>query len=817
LSGTGTAITFAGNNNLSPVQDVANPFSLNSLTFDPTAGLFVLSGSPLSLASAIGMGHPTAVAQNSISPETIAEQLTGNPVSSPLVKSGTGTLILTNTTNNYAGGTFVSAGTLSVGAAGAVIPANSSVTVSGGATFQIGFASGDTEATPIGTLTLNGGTLRVPNGTATYAMNRLVTGTAGGTVDLSGMGSYGGIGLIGTGAGMTIGGNTSFLGNGAGNAHILGGSGATVTITPGVTLTTSVPLAGGGTGFLVTGGGTFYFTSFVSFFVAPITVNQGRVRVNDLSDDIGGTVLGSSGNFTLNGGALQHTGPSQSTPFPIIVGPNGGTLEIADSQTTLTLSGAITGIGSSGPGPLTKAGPGTLVLTNTSNNYAGGITVAAGVLAVGSDAQLGLASLTVNAPGTLRYTASAATARTFNLSSGRLEAASGVTLTLNGAAVNGGYLAGAGSFAVTGGTILSGTTTTVSSTLAVTGPASFVDFTNGGAFTVAAVPSAPASFNQFTNQGSGTITVGAASKVNAADFQTYGSLTLNPGSMAVPTQLTNTGTSPLYFNGGSRTFIATPQTAGQFLAGLDLNGKNAVVAGGLFVNNGYVIDGTGGSATVVADFGSLVKGAGFYQNGVITINGGKFQAGNSPGVASFGKFVLGPGGVNNYVFAIDDATGVAGPSPDALGQVSGWGFVRVGEPPVFDRGLNGDFTWTATPTAKLIVALETLVNPTLVGVDVPGPMDHFDSTRSYVWPAVEWAGSYAGPADAAALDAATSFDAQSFANPIFGSFGWQLDRANQTLSVVYTPTAVPEPGGLVLLATASLCSFLPGRRWFGAR
>jgi hypothetical protein len=61
----------------------------------------------------------------------------------------------------------------------------------------------------------------------------------------------------------------------------------------------------------------------------------------------------------------------------------------------------------------------------------------------------------------------------------------------------------------------------------------------------------------------------------------------------------------------------------------------------------------------------LVKGAGFFQNSVQTINGGRFQAGNSPGVVSFGKFVLGPGGVNNYVFAIDDATG------DAAGHVNG--------------------------------------------------------------------------------------------------------------------------------------------------
>ncbi|HEX4591025.1 MAG TPA: PEP-CTERM sorting domain-containing protein, partial [Gemmataceae bacterium] len=271
---------------------------------------------------------------------------------------------------------------------------------------------------------------------------------------------------------------------------------------------------------------------------------------------------------------------------------------------------------------------------------------------------------------------------------------------------------------------------------------------------------------------------------------------------------------PLGFNGGSRTFISIPSHAGQFDAGIDLNGKNAVVAGGLFVNNGYVIDSTGGSATVVADFGSLVKGAGFYQNGVITINGGKFQAGNSPGIASFGKFVLGPGGVNNYVFAIDDATGVAGPSPDGLGHVSGWGLVTAVRGMPGSVTTPGDFTWTATPADKLTVALETLVNPTTVGTDVPGPMDHFDSSQSYSWPAVRWAGTYAGPADAAALDAATAFDTTGFANLIGGVFGWSLDPTAHSLSLTYTPSAVPEPGSLALggLAAVGWLTFSRRRR-----
>jgi hypothetical protein len=235
----------------------------------------------------------------------------------------------------------------------------------------------------------------------------------------------------------------------------------------------------------------------------------------------------------------------------------------------------------------------------------------------------------------------------------------------------------------------------------------------------------------------------------------------------------------------------------------------AVVAGGLFVNNGYVEDGMG-SHVIIADFGSLVKGAGFYQNTVQTVNGGKFLSGNSPGSSSFGSFTFGPGGVSNYIFAIDDATGTPGPSPDVNGHVSGWGLVKVVQRLVGGTTASGDFAWTADPTKPLTVHLDTLVNPTKVGTDIAGPMADFDPLKAYSWPAVQWTGNYSGPGDAAALNAATAFDTTGFANPIAGAFSWSLDSAGRTLSLTYTPSAVPEPGSFALVAAG-----LPAvwRRW----
>ena len=66
----------------------------------------------------------------------------------------------------------------------------------------------------------------------------------------------------------------------------------------------------------------------------------------------------------------------------------------------------------------------------------------------------------------------------------------------------------------------------------------------------------------------------------------------------------------------------------------------------------------------------------------------------------------------------------------------------------------------------------------------------------------QWTGTYTGPTDAGYLTASSAFDTTGFANPIAGSFGWSLDSADRTLLLTYTPSAVPEPGTLALLAVA---------------
>jgi autotransporter-associated beta strand protein len=734
-------------------------------------------------------------------------------VSASLIKTGAGTLVLTATNNDYLGGTFVEGGTLSTAPTGLSqqIPINTDLTVFTGATFQT--IANISSTYSLRKLTLNGtGTFRALSGFGSSNVNQLVMN--GGIVDLTQPTSFY-FYLQNTGAAITTNASSTtaqWLGGAASRILNYTNGPLTVTVNAGTTpsgidLDAGVILSPYPTNsylpFVKTGAGTMRLTNVAN--IADFIVQQGALRVDDVTT--GGVGALGTGSITLNGGRLAYGGPTATLSKPFTVDTGGGGVDVLNAATTLTVAFPI-----NTNAAFTKYGPGTLALNNLASLNASGIVVNGGRLEVNADAQLGSADVTVNPFGSLRYTASDITARTFTLNSGALEVPSGVTLTLNGAAVGGGFMRGAGTFAVTGGTALTGVTAAASTKINVNGSAAFTDFTNGSPLTIAAALPNPLSFNLFTNQGSGSITVGAGSQVNTTDFQSYGTLTLSPGSTAVPTQLTNTGSSSLYFNGGSRTFISTPSHANpnQFDAGIDLHGQNAVIAGGLFVNNGYVVDSVGAHA-VIADFGSLVKGAGFFSSSVQTVNGGKYQSGNSPGTSSFGSFTFGPGGVSNYVFAIDDATGKAGPSPDADGQVSGWGFVKAVQRPVGSIVTPGDFAWAANADHPLTVHLDTLVNPTTVGTDVAGPMADFDATKPYSWPAVHWAGGYTGPNDPASLNAATAFDTSGFLNPVAGAFAWSLDPAGHTLSLTYTPSAVPEPGTLALL-TGFACGCLLRRR-----
>jgi hypothetical protein len=284
------------------------------------------------------------------------------------------------------------------------------------------------------------------------------------------------------------------------------------------------------------------------------------------------------------------------------------------------------------------------------------------------------------------------------------------------------------------------------------------------------------------------------------------------------TLLTNTGSSPMYFNGGSRTFVGTLLTVGGNLAGVDLHGQNLVVAGGLFVNNGFVADSTATPGSVIVDYGALYKGSGTNFVSVITQNGGRVQAGNSPGRFVSSQLTLGPGGTGNFLWQINDggpsstypnAPGLFGPPANVNNQVTGWSMIQSNKVfnPLTGTTSSGDLVWTATsqPGQQFQLALQTLMNPTTVGSDNPGPMADFDPSLTYKWPLIIWQGNFSGPTSSAELTADTLFDPTGIANPLApgSKFTLQFDPLNsKQIDLVYAP--VPEPGTLGLLGLAAV-------------
>jgi T5SS/PEP-CTERM-associated repeat protein/autotransporter-associated beta strand protein len=574
-----------------------------------------------------------------------------------------------------------------------------------------------------------------------------------------------------------------------------------------------------------------------------------------------------TGAITFNGGTLQWLNNGSANTTDITAGPrtvtlngSGGTFDT--NFNTITLANPI-----SGAGGLAVTGGGTVVLGGT-NTYFGTTTVQNGNLVITADANLGSATgplggvntVSGSPAGTLIVggNGGVTTTRLFNMNGGTIAVspASGTqTLTFNGSLVTGATLdaTAGGSFATgTNGAAFNHVTTSASAAMVSNSVNDqFFNYTSNGTLTLA-VPTtlAPRSFRNFNNQANGDGTFGTAgagtanipngglviagnatrgSQVNVSNFSSPGVLYIQqggPADLSAPSELKNVGNTPLVFAAGSRTFVNDQLAAhASGPAFMDLNGQNAIVTGGLFVNNGNVFDSSAaGTAVVVADQGAVVKGAGFYSITPVTKNGGKYSPGNSPGRSFSGSTVFGPGGTQLFGFQINDAgpsttfpaaPGVAGPIPNAQNQVSGWSLIVTQKRSV-PVVTTGNFSWVATPSNKMNISMETLLANSgtpgygTSGSDTDGPMSDFDPTKSYTWTIVQMdpAGTYSGPTDTATLTASTSLDVSAFANkdasnqPISASaFTIQWDAANRDLNIVYG-TAVPEPGSMALLGAA---------------
>ena len=148
---------------------------------------------------------------------------------------------------------------------------------------------------------------------------------------------------------------------------------------------------------------------------------------------------------------------------------------VVDAGVTATMTARLRG-----SNPLIKAGAGTLVLTNTDNDFSNtgttpaagqlftGVTINNGRLRISSNALLGNGGniVTVNSPGVFESVGNWSTSRTFFLNNGATLNVANGTLTMNGSTVNGGSLSGPGTIATglnnTVPTVFTGTRSTSS-------------------------------------------------------------------------------------------------------------------------------------------------------------------------------------------------------------------------------------------------------------------------------------------------------------------------------------------------------------------
>jgi autotransporter-associated beta strand protein len=372
LGPAGNTLTFNAPSQTPPTLEAVESFTLNHNIILSTAGV-------VEAASGVTL--------------TVGSQISGAGL---LYIAGPGTVALTNTANNYSGGTSISGGTLTIS---------------------------DPRALGSGPVTVGtGGVLSM---------------TASGTITQPFVGQTAAQFLINSGLNVALSGQVS------------------------------------GAGIIKQGPGTLTLTNINNNYTSQTLLEAGTLA---FADD---RVLGSSAiPVSFEGGTLEATAPVSSARS--FSGVGSSPINIVVDSGTFTANGVVGGSGNASA--LVASGAGTLILSNTVNNYAGGTTIN-GAVSVAYDSNLGnsdtgitfgsqLASHFFIVPGNLITTTTFATPRPITLGAfgGQFSPAAGTTFIVasaiggGGTAGNGLILNGPGTLALattptyTGGTTINGGT-----------------------------------------------------------------------------------------------------------------------------------------------------------------------------------------------------------------------------------------------------------------------------------------------------------------------------------------------------------------------
>ncbi len=363
-------------------------------------------------------------------------------------KQGDGVLIFAGD-NTYAGGTTLTAGTLGVGhdnalgtgaltiEDGTTLQPEGDITLANALTVNGDFIVATDPMDPAATLTLTsgitlsatrqisvqdnataelsgvlsgaGGLTKAGNNGLTLSGTNTYTGTTTvneGTLTLNGGSAIDDAGAVvladATGVSLTLGASEtigSLAGGGASGGNVsLGGN----TLTVGDASNTTFAGGFAGTGGVVKQGTGSLTIDGASTFDGLITLNAGTLVAGVNSDMMGQVAMSFAGGTFQNstGDVLDLDGPTTISGDVTLAGAHGiefaSTVDLGGGTRAITVSntGGLNSTGVISNGGIDKQGTETLKLSGA-NTYAGGTTLTAGTLEIGSDTALGTGTLTI--------------------------------------------------------------------------------------------------------------------------------------------------------------------------------------------------------------------------------------------------------------------------------------------------------------------------------------------------------------------------------------------------------------------------------------
>ena len=412
------------------------------------------------------------------------------------------------------------------------------------------------------------------------------------TASISGNGSSG---LIKAGEGtLILSGNNSYSG--------------TTTLNTG-TITIGNANALGSTGNITFSGGALQYGSGINTDLSPRIKNSGSAIIVDTNNNnvTFGTALDASntGGLTKQGTGTLTLSFNNTLTGPLQV--TGGTLSLSSGTLSINTASASTISGTlSGSGSLTKQGAGTLTITNNNSGYSGETRLEAGVLEIGNNGALGTGTVTFRDAGTIRSTDS--TDRTLALAIGTFTGSNNTVYTYGSVGTGNLTFSGTGATAlgsVTRNLTILNNSTTFGQSFTGTGA-----ITKSGAGTL--IFTGNSTYSGATTINAGTLQIGNGGTTGA--LSTSSNITVN-GALAFNrsndvTQGTDFKSSVVISGTGSLVQMGT--------GNLTLNVANTY-SGGTTLNTGTLVighAGAAGSGTITqADATSLLK---FDTTGTIT-------------------------------------------------------------------------------------------------------------------------------------------------------------------------------------------------------